>query len=228
VTLSARRKRQWRLVAAFGATTLVLLYALVVNLIERPDGLRIALLFILGIIVVSFASRLRRSFEIRATSVTFDEDALEFLREAEDFGEVHLVANEPGARDAKEYRNKAKEERRDSNIPGRASIIFLEVEKTDSSDFEEDLEVRGVIRHGFRVLEVASGNVPNTIATVLLQIRNLTGVVPHVYFEWTEGNPVTNMIRFLVSGEGEVAPVTREVLRETEPDVRRRPMVHVS
>jgi hypothetical protein len=228
VTLSARRKRQWRLVAGFGTTTIVLLYALVVNLIERPDGLRIALLFILGILVVSFASRVRRSFEIRATSVTFDEDALEFLREAEDFGEVHLVANEPGARDAQEYRIKAKEERRDSNIPGRASIIFLEVEKTDSSDFEEDLEVRGVIRHGFRVLEVASGNVPNTIATVLLQIRNLTGVVPHVYFEWTEGNPVTNMIRFLVSGEGEVAPVTREVLRETEPDVRRRPMVHVS
>jgi hypothetical protein len=177
---------------------------------------------------VSFASRLRRSFEIRATSVTFDDEALEFLREAEDFGEIHLVANEPGARDALEYRVKAKEERRDSNIPGRASIIFLEVEKTDSSDFEEDLLVRGIVRHGFRVLEVASGNVPNTIAIVLLQIRNLTGVVPHVYFEWTEGNPVSNMFRFLVSGEGEVAPVTREVLRETEPDVRRRPMVHVS
>ena len=108
------------------------------------------------------------------------------------------------------------------------SIIFLEVTKTDSSDFEEDLVVRGRIRAGFRVLEVASGNVPNTIAAVLLQIRNLTGVVPHVYFGWTEGNPISNMFRFLFAGEGEVAPVTREVLRETERDVRRRPMVHVS
>ena len=228
VTLSARRKRQWKRAAFFGLVALILVYTLVVNVVQRPDGIRIALLFVLGILVVSLLSRLRRSFEIRATSVTFDDAALEFLREAEDFGSVHLVANEPGARDALEYKVKAKEERRDSNIPGRASIIFLEVEKTDSSDFEEDLVVRGIIRHGFRVLEVASGNVPNTIAIVLLQIRNLTGVVPHVYFEWTEGNPVSNMIRFLVSGEGEVAPVTREVLRETEPDVRRRPMVHVS
>ncbi|MBW4042696.1 MAG: APC family permease [Acidobacteria bacterium] len=228
VTLSARRKRQWKRTAFFALVALILLYTMVVNVVQRPDGIRIALLFVLGILIVSLASRLRRSFEIRATSVTFDDEALEFLREAEDFGEVHLVANEPGARDALEYRVKAKEERRDSNIPGRASIIFLEVEKTDSSDFEEDLLVRGIVRHGFRVLEVASGNVPNTIAIVLLQIRNLTGVVPHVYFEWTEGNPVSNMVRFLVSGEGEVAPVTREVLRETEPDVRRRPMVHVS
>jgi hypothetical protein len=36
------------------------------------------------------------------------------------------------------------------------------------------------------------------------------------------------MVRFLFSGEGEVAPVTREVLRESEPDVHRRPIVHAS
>ncbi len=228
VTLSARRKRQWKRMAGFALVALILAYTLVVNIVQRPDGLRISLLFILGIVIVSIASRIRRSFELRATSVVFDEAALEFLREAEDYGSIHLVANEPGARDENEYRSKAREERRDSNIPGRASIIFLEVRKADSSDFEEDLEVRGTIRHGYRVLEVASGNVPNTLAAVLLQIRNVTGVVPHIYFEWTEGNPVSNMVRFLVSGEGEVAPVTREVLRETEPDVRRRPMVHVS
>ena len=55
------------------------------------------------------------------------------------------------------------------------SIVFLEVLKSDSSDFEEDLVVRGVVVHGFRVLKVRSGNVPNTIATILLQIRNITG-----------------------------------------------------
>jgi len=36
------------------------------------------------------------------------------------------------------------------------------------------------------------------------------------------------MFRFLITGVGEVAPVTREVLRESEKDVKRRPAVHVS
>jgi hypothetical protein len=228
VTLSARRKRQRWLTVFFAGVSLVFAYTTVLNVIERPDGVKIAAVFIAGILVVSFASRVRRSFEIRATSVAFDDTALGFLAEAAEFGEIHLVANEPDQGDKREYEQKAREERQDSHIPGRVAIVFLEVRKSDSSDFEEDLVVQGSIRHGFRVLETRSGNVPNTIAAVLLRIRDTTGVVPHVYFEWTEGNPLSNMLRFLISGEGEVAPVTREVLRETEPDVRRRPMVHVS
>lgn len=228
VTISALRKRQRKRTIAFGLIALIFAYTTVANAFERPDGLRIGALFILGILVVSFASRIRRSFEIRATSVTFDDDALDFVREGEEFGEIHLVAHEPDSRDEREYRRKVREGRRDSHVPSRASIVFLEVTKADSSDFEEDLVVHGRVRHGFRVLEVKSANVPNTIAAVLLQIRNLTGVVPHVYFGWTEGNPVFNMMRFLFAGEGEVAPVTREVLREAEPDQHRRPMVHVS
>jgi hypothetical protein len=228
VTLSARRKRQWRRTVGFAVVALVFVYTTVANVFERPDGLRIGALFIAAILVVSFASRLRRSFEIRATSLRFDGAALEFLTEAADYGEIHIVANDPGRRTDAEYEQKAKAERQASHIPARASIIFLEVWKADSSDFEEDLIVHGVVKHGFRVLEVASGNIPNTIAAVLLQIRNVTGCVPNVYFDWTEGSPLVNMIRFLFAGQGEVAPVTREVLRETEPDVRRRPMVHVS
>ncbi|GAA2750105.1 amino acid transporter [Amnibacterium kyonggiense] len=228
VTLSARRKRQRKRMIGFAAVSLVFAYTTVANVIERPDGLRIGALFIVGILLVSFVSRLRRSFEVRATSIEFDETALGFLQEAAEYGELHLVANEPDRGDEAEYRDKARAERHDSHIPGRASIVFLEVLKSDSSDFEEDLVVHGHVLHGFRVLKVVSGNVPNTIATILLQIRNITGVVPEIYFEWTEGNPLSNMVRFLISGEGEVAPVTREVLRETEHDVRRRPIVHVS
>ena len=82
--------------------------------------------------------------------------------------------------------------------------------------------------HGYRVLRVTSGAVPNTIASVRLAIRDETGVVPDIYFEWTEGSPLSNMGRFLVTGAGEVAPVTREVLRQAEPHRSRRPDVHVS
>jgi hypothetical protein len=65
------------------------------------------------------------------------------------------------------------------------------------------------------------------LAAVLLEVRDQTGVVPHIYFEWTEGNPVSQFLRFLFFGVGEVAPVTREVLSRAEPDRLRRPHVHV-
>jgi hypothetical protein len=138
------------------------------------------------------------------------------------------VSHEPDEETAAEYRNKSRDERHFSHIPSRAPIIFLEVHKSDSSDFEEELEVRGVMLFGYRVLQVRSGNVPGTAAAVLLAIRDATGVVPDIYFEWTEGNPLQNMLRFLVTGKGEIAPVTREVLRESEPNAKQRPAVHVS
>ena len=68
---------------------------------------------------------------------------------------------------------------------------------------------------------------PNALAALALAVRDESGVIPHVYFEWTEGNPASQLLRFLLFGDGEVAPVTREVLRRAEPDLTRRPRVHV-
>ncbi len=228
VTLSARRKKQRKRTIAFAAIALVFVYTTIVNMIERPDGLRIAALFIVGIIVISIVSRVQRSFQLRATSVDLDETALAFVREDAEHGVIRIIANEPDDGSAKEYHEKDVDERRFSHIPQRSRTIFLEVHHADSSDFEEDLTVRGLMKHGYRVLEVNSGNIPNTLAAVLLEIRDATGIVPTIYFEWTEGNPISNMFKFLVTGGGEVAPVTREVLRESERDVKRRPAVHVS
>jgi hypothetical protein len=87
--------------------------------------------------------------------------------------------------------------------------------------------VHGEVLHGqFRVLTVQGTSVPNALAALLLDLRDRTGVRPHIYFEWTEGNPVGQLLRFLVFGAGEVAPVTREVLRRAEPDPTRRPHLH--
>jgi hypothetical protein len=56
----------------------------------------------------------------------------------------------------------------------------------------------------------------------------MTGKLPHAYFGWTEGNPIGYLFRFLFLGEGDVAPITREVLRQHIGDPKKRPSVHVS
>ncbi|WP_223227748.1 amino acid transporter [Leifsonia xyli] len=228
VTLSAWRNKQKKHTVAFALITTIFVYTTIDNTIERPDGLRIAALFILGILVVSIVSRIGRSFELRATSVTLDVTALDFVLEDAEEGEIRIIAHEPDVDTTREYEEKNKDERKYSHIPQRSRTIFIEVLRSDSSDFEEDLVVNGIVKYGYRVLQVRSGNVPNTIAAVLLEIRDLTGVVPTVYFEWTEGNPISNVFRYLITGVGEVAPVTREVLREAEKDPKRRPAVHVA
>ena len=87
--------------------------------------------------------------------------------------------------------------------------------------------MRGVEIGPFRVLRCLSAAVPNAIAGLLLHIRDRTGKVPHAYFGWTEGNPIAYLLKFLAFGEGDVAPVSREVLRQTEPDPERRPRIHL-
>lgn len=226
VTLSARRKRQRKRTVGFGVIAVVFVYTTVANVVERPEGIRIASIFILGIIVISLLSRARRSFELHATHVHLDRQALEFLS-AELDGPLSIVAHEPLRLSPEAYREKLESAIEVSHLPLDYQAVFLEVVVDDSSDFETELEVKGITRHGYRILEVHGPVVPNTIASVLLHIRDVTGLMPHIYFRWTEGNPVTNLLRFLAFGEGEIAPVTREVLREAEPDVTRRPWVHV-
>jgi hypothetical protein len=226
VTLAARRAGERGRTIGFGVIAAIFTYTTVANMIERPDGLKIGALFIAGIIGVSFASRLSRSFELRVTDVEFDPMAEMFLRDCSR-RRMRFVANEPDSRDEAEYRDKLEEIRRDHDLPDE-DVVFVEVTVRDPSDFESALRVHGQVMHGaYRVLVLESSSVPNALAALLLETRDRTRAKPHIYFEWTEGNPFANFLRFLLFGVGEVAPVTREVLREAEPDRSRRPHVHV-
>ncbi|MEV4753780.1 amino acid transporter [Micromonospora sp. NPDC049559] len=227
VTLSARRHRQRRPALAFGVITVVLGYTTITNIIERPDGVRIASLFIVAIIITSVLSRVSRATELRVTAVHLDPLAQRFIAE-EAAGEIHIIANEPNERDEVEYREKEAEQRTTNHIPDGEPVLFLEVTVRDPSEFEWTVNVTGEERYGYRILRLEGASIANTIAGFLLYVRDISGKLPHIYFAWTEGNPVIYLLRYFFLGEGEVAPLTREILREAEPDLRRRPLVHVA
>jgi hypothetical protein len=224
VTIAASRSgRAW-----FGylLLTLVFAYTTLVNLIERPEGLKIATVFIVGIVISSLVSRVLRSTELRVHAVEADDVVLRFLNDATG-GPVRMIANRPDSGLPEEYEHKLKEAMESHHLNPDESILFVEVRPGDVSDFSDVLLVRGVMVDRFRVLRCVSPAIPNAIAALLLYVRDQTGKIPHAYFGWTEGNPIAYLLKFLAFGEGDTAPVTREVLRQSEPNPLRRPRIHV-
>jgi hypothetical protein len=225
VAISAwRRVAQW---VPFFAIAAVFFYTTVTNMVERPEGIKIASLFILGIVISSIVSRTLRSTELRVHGFVLDEMAAKFIEDANRSESIRIIANRPGDGSLREYEDKVREARYSHHLSMDDSVLFLEVRPGDASQFTEVLKVEGAQVGPYRVLRCQSPAIPNAIAALLLHIRERTGQLPHVYFGWTEGNPMSYVLKFLAFGEGDTAPVTREVLRKFEPNPLQRPHVHV-
>lgn len=226
VTISAWRRNQtarW----GFLIISLIFVYTLGVNIIQRPEGLKIALIFIGSIIVASFVSRVMRSTEVRIGKIELDATAQRFIDDLTAEGDIRIVANRREIGDMSEYRFKEHEKRVDNHIPASDPIIFYEITLGDASEFKGKLKIRGTDVEGYKILRTEAPAVPNAIAGLLLHLRDRTNKIPHVYFGWSEGNPLYYLMRYLLFGEGDTAPVTREILRQAEPDPEKRPNVHV-
>lgn len=222
VTIAVKRHRK-----IFMALTAIFVYTTIVNMIERPEGLKIAAWFIVGIIASSMVSRVLRSTEIRIEGVEYDETAMAFIREAAGRRQLRIIASRPNTGSREEYARKLQNARQTHHLRPGDFVLFLEVKPGDASAFSEVLHVRGVNVDGHHILRSSSPAIPNAIAGLLLDLRDRTYSIPHAYFGWTEGNPLAYLLKFLAFGEGDTAPVTREVLRQAEPMPERRPRIHV-
>ncbi len=227
VFLSERRKKSRGSAVWFGVVMLIFIYAFLNTIVQDPSGLKMAAGFFVLILAVSLVSRVMRSTELRTTEVEFDDTAERFVRESGKRGSLRLIANHPDDRNTREYLLKERQEREASHIPAGDPVLFIEVTVKDASNFQSSVHVRGEEIEGFKVLQVESASVPNGLAATLLAIRDRTGKRPHAYFGWTEGNPLKYLARFVVFGEGDIAPVTREILRQTDPDPATRPAIHI-
>ncbi|MBX9878463.1 MAG: hypothetical protein K2Y22_08390 [Candidatus Obscuribacterales bacterium] len=213
----------------FLIVTLVFVYATINIILERPDGIQIAGVIILFMMSTSILSRCIRSTELRVGTVNFDRKSLSFVEQMleEHLREIRLLAHRPGG---SSYEQKEQESRQIHSLQeNEGNFIFLEVTPTDPSEFHDNtISVTGHNIDGHNVWRCDSASVPNAIAAILLTLRNRTGQIPHVYFGWTEGHPLAYVLKYVLWGEGESAPLTREILRSAEPNPKMRPRVHVS
>lgn len=227
VSVSAFRRRQMGWGVASAVIAVVFAYTTVVNVIERPDGIKIAGFFIALIILISLLSRLARTTELRVERVEIDDAAERFLDEAARQGTLRIITNAPEESNPEEYRREIAENREAHNLSGNDPILFLEVEVCDASEFAHVMKVEGREIGGYRVLHAEGPAVPNAIAAFLLYLRDRTGKTPHAYFHWGSKNPMAYLFDYVAFGRGDTAPVTREVLRQAEPDEQKRPSIHV-
>jgi hypothetical protein len=212
---------------ALGLVSLIFIYTTLVNIYERPEGLKISCMFIFTMIFTSFMSRAFRSTELRITGVHLDPEAQTFVAESE-HKTIRLIACKPHNNTDKD-RERAKAEVREMyTLSPETPLYFVLVERGDTSDFTEYLEVHGVHEGSDRVFRATSAAVPNSIAALLIYLKQATGCIPHAYFHWTDVNPVVNVMRYIFLGEGDTAPLTHEVLRRAINDPAQRPVIHVS
>lgn len=227
VFLTEWRRGHYRTGAFFAVVSVIFVYTFTVTIIERPGGLIIAGIFIVLIVVISLWSRIARSTELRVQHVSYDEATQTMLEEAADgLQPLRFIANKRQAGDEDEYRDKL-DSIRTINHLNDPKTIFLEVEISDASDFETSVMVTSTIIDTHLILRATGPSVPNVLAAILLDVRDRMPKPPHAYFEWSEKGPGQNALRFLIAGEGDVPPLTHEILRLAEPDDQRRPQIHV-
>lgn len=236
VTISAWEKRHRVSGVLFALITLVFAYTTVVNIIERPDGVRIASFFIATIVGVSIVSRVRRSGELRFQGFRFKDGRSRFLWDSlvdvDREESLVIVPHRPRRGALPGESGLAEKEaaiRAEHNIPASVPFIFVEVSLGDPSDFY-NRPLMDVGHEGDRfILEINEAvSAAHTLAAIVLELSKRGGKPARVYFGWSEeDNPWLASLRLLLFGEGDVPTLVRRLIKRAQPDPEKRARVYV-
>ena len=212
------------LMAFFGIVTVVFVYTTAANIWERPDGVKIASCFIVGTLAIAAISRYRRAYEIRFDGFLFGDQADEMLWcDMVESGIPILVPHRPSNRSLSE---KAREIRANHRVPQDIQIVFIEVERGDTSNFLNRPRLRIVQEQDLLIIRVTEAtSTSHTIAVIARELSRNCPCRTEVLFGWSEGSPLDLAIGFVLFGEGNVPTMVRELLRDTEHN---RPRIAVA
>ena len=210
----------------FGLITLVFIYTTLANMIERPDGIIIASIFIGCVMAISFTSRFLRSDELRLKEFRFADPADRMLWTdiiLEGAFRV-LVPHRPGSRSLAE---KEAEIRRKHRIPETVPLVFLEVHYGDVSEFQ-NAPIISARQEGTRFVIVARDvvSVSHTIAQVAMEMTK-GGAPLDIIFGWSKGGSLKLALDYVLFGQGDVPNRVVDLLDTAIADPAKRPTVIV-
>jgi hypothetical protein len=214
-----------RLSLGYSLVMVAFFYTTAANIWEKPSGLKIALFFIITIIVTSLLSRAFRARELRFIGFTYADSQSKFLWESIKASEWPiLVPHRPGRRS---LADKEAIIRREHRLPDTMPILFLEVDLHDASDFYQQPCLQVFSEEGRYILKITrAASIAHTLAAVALELAKV-GKPPEIHFGWTEETPVAGMIGFLLFGEGNIPWMVHELIREEVPQTQKRPAVMI-
>jgi hypothetical protein len=222
-SLKFRRKV---MLAAFGLISLVFVYTTAANIVERPDGIIIASIFIACVMCMSIISRIWRSRELRLNEFRFENEGGKMLWTdlCADGGFRVLIPHRPGSRS---LADKEIEVRRKHRIPAEVPLLFLEVHSGDTSEFH-NTPVISVRQEDGRFILVARevASVSHTIAQIAIELGK-SGAPLDIVFGWSIGNSMQLAIQFVLFGQGDVPNSVFDLLEHAIPDPIKRPTVLV-
>lgn len=215
-----------RLSWGFVVITAVFVYTTLDVVLAKPTGIKIASFFILSILATSFYSRVRRSRELRFGRFQLVSAESKLFWDTIKHLEMSiLVPHRPGRRSLAE---KEATIRREHRIPRDMSIVFVEVELDDASEFLQDPWMEIKQQEGRFIIKVThSASIAHTLVAVALEMAKV-GRPPEIHFGWTDETPLSGTLGFLFFGEGNVPWMVRELIRRAVPEEEKRPLIVVA
>jgi hypothetical protein len=222
------RKRQGskfhRIVWPYVFIAVVFVYVTVMIVIEKPEGMAIASCFIVAVMISSLTSRLMRSTELRFVSFQFVNHESHFLWDSLRHLEFPvLVPHRAGG--ARSLAEKEVLIRQIHHLGPSVPIVFIEASVGDASDFYHSPEMDISNEEGRFIIRVTNCvSIAHVIASIALELSK-SGSPPELLFGWSDENPLTMNLGFVLFGEGNIPWLVRELITKAERDPTKQPRV---
>jgi len=221
-----RRGRAWAGVG-FGLVLVVFVYTTIANVVERPEGIVIASIFIAAVLVLSLVSRACRAGELRWRPFRF-ADAADRMLWTDITSDLPFRVLVPHRPDHRTLAGKEREIRRKHRIAPEVRLVFLEVHQGDVSRFENEPWLSVAEEEGRYVITARDCvSVPHTIAQVAIELA-AGGRPLDVIFGFSKGSPLRLAVDFVLFGSGDIPARVVELLERAVPEAGVRPTVIVA